>query len=491
VALTIACVATLVRHVKNQGESSLLPGTHMLTKECLAIAFVGILSACGNADTPTATTTPVASVAISPSISALTVGETAQFSATPRDAAGNSLGGRTVTWTSSDPSKASVSSTGLVTAIAVGSVTISATVEGRAGSVQFTVAAAQVASVTIAPSNFSLGVGQTKQLVAIVVDERGNALSGRDLAWSSSNSQLVTVSASGLVTANGVGGPVTITVTSETKSGVSSINVLPIVTSFSPSPFGAGDTVAFKGRGLASATLSVNGVSFLPLNRDDSTLQTIVSNALPSCTIPLPQIKLSVSVGAFVFDTTVVTLGQPIAGPASTAQHAILPAVAAGCKMLLAEGRYGLAVYTLSDSLGTGGGTLSASLTMRIRPQGAVGSSMAQLVTLPRVERSTGARRDAFGNNAATRSMACAPPRRLLGDTLTITINGGLLPRETLSQKERYGVYAVTDHYVFLARPALFDTIPPSTTVATHFCAYGNVLDVRPLGGGVASGSTQ
>ena len=47
---------------------------------------------------------PVATVTVTPASSSLTVGQTGQLTATLRDAAGNVLTGRTVTWSSNQPS---------------------------------------------------------------------------------------------------------------------------------------------------------------------------------------------------------------------------------------------------------------------------------------------------------------------------------------------------------------------------------------------------
>lgn len=78
---------------------------------------------------------PVASVTLSPASAALTVGETQPFTATPRNAGGSVLSGRTVTWSTGDPGVAGVSGTGLVTAEGVGTTSITATSEGVSNSV--------------------------------------------------------------------------------------------------------------------------------------------------------------------------------------------------------------------------------------------------------------------------------------------------------------------------------------------------------------------
>jgi uncharacterized protein YjdB len=82
---------------------------------------------------------PVASVTVSPGAVNLRTGESRQLSVTLRDAAGNVLTGRAVTWSSSNAVVASVSTTGLVTGLLPGQATITATSEGQSGSARATV----------------------------------------------------------------------------------------------------------------------------------------------------------------------------------------------------------------------------------------------------------------------------------------------------------------------------------------------------------------
>ena len=83
----------------------------------------------------------VATVTVSPSAASLSVGGTQQFTATTKDANGNVLTGHVITWSTSDPAIATVDTTGRVTALAVGSATITATSEGHSGSASVTVSA--------------------------------------------------------------------------------------------------------------------------------------------------------------------------------------------------------------------------------------------------------------------------------------------------------------------------------------------------------------
>jgi len=179
----------------------------------------------------TVTNVPVASVTVSPTAAGVTVGATTQLTATPKDANGTALSGRVVTWATSNAAAATVSASGLVTGVAAGSATITATSEGQSGTAALTVTNVPVASVTVSPATASLTVGATTQLTATPKDANGTALSGRVVTWGTSNAAIATVSASGL--ARGVAaGSATITATSEGKSGTSAVTVtnVPVAT---------------------------------------------------------------------------------------------------------------------------------------------------------------------------------------------------------------------------------------------------------------------
>src|SRR5206468_527293 len=146
------------------------------------------------------------------------------LSAVTKDAAGNTLTGRVVTWSSSNIAVATVDGSGLVTAVAAGSATITATSEGKSGTAAITVTPVPVATVTVSPASASIFVAGTQQLSAVTKDSAGGTLTGRVVTWASSNTAIATVSASGLVTGVAVGS-VTITATSEGKSGSAAVTV--------------------------------------------------------------------------------------------------------------------------------------------------------------------------------------------------------------------------------------------------------------------------
>jgi len=226
---------------------------------------------------------PVASVTVSPASASVPAGQTAQLTATPKDASGNPLSGRVITWASSNTSVATVSSSGLVTGKVAGSATITATSEGQSGTSSVTVTAVPVASVTVTPASASVNEGSTVQLTATPQDGNGNPLSGRVVTWASSNTSVATVSSSGLVTGK-VAGSATITATSEGQSGTSAITVVHVpVASVTVSPASAsvpagsalqltatpkdaagnplsGRTIAWSSSNTAVATVSSSGL---------------------------------------------------------------------------------------------------------------------------------------------------------------------------------------------------------------------------------------
>lgn len=149
-------------------------------------------------------TAAVASVTVTPPSATLQIGGTLQLSATLRDAANNILTGRPVTWSSTNSAIATVSNTGLVTALTSGGpISILATSEGQVGSAQITVATAPVASVElVGPTRIK--VGDDYFYVAVAKDAQGNVLD-KQVTWSIVETAKGTMSGSGLLTPSQTG----------------------------------------------------------------------------------------------------------------------------------------------------------------------------------------------------------------------------------------------------------------------------------------------
>ena len=162
-------------------------------------ALLLLLVACSDPPTPS----PVpATVTVSPETAAFeALGEIVQFTAVVRDQFGNVVSGAAVEWTSGDPVTVSVSESGLATAVANGTTTVSATVEGLSGSAAVTVA--QVASVLVVTPDSLLfaSLGDTARLEAVALDAGGSAVEGAAFTWNSSADSVASVDERGLVRA--------------------------------------------------------------------------------------------------------------------------------------------------------------------------------------------------------------------------------------------------------------------------------------------------
>jgi len=173
----------------------------------------------------TATEAPRAtSVRLDPASGSVTAGAALQLSATVTDQRGRPMPDRSVRWSSTDPNVATVSADGRARGVAEGRTTIVAESDGVTARAAIVVTAVPVATVEIAPNRETLAVGSSLQLVAGVRDASGVALEGRTVVWESSDRSVATVSASGLVRAQGPG-TATITGASGGASAVAHVTV--------------------------------------------------------------------------------------------------------------------------------------------------------------------------------------------------------------------------------------------------------------------------
>lgn len=198
--------------------------TGLVTGLSLGAARIAI-NAEGVRDTVSLTVTkvPVATVRLSPLASSTVQGQTVQFTATIEDSTGTVATDRVVEWTTSDPTKATVSATGLVTTAAPGTVTVSATSETKVGSATVTILQVPVDSILVA-SSYSVALTANSKAFAITLkDAAGNQLLNRGVSISSSAPDIAVGSANSsatlvTVTAN-VAGTATFTLRALNQSG--------------------------------------------------------------------------------------------------------------------------------------------------------------------------------------------------------------------------------------------------------------------------------
>ena len=197
------------------------------------------------------------SVAVTPSVSTLTIGSTLTLQTQITDNAGNVLTNRPLTFASDAPAVASVTPAGIVTALAPGNARITVTSEGKTGLASVQVVPLPVATLEITPRSASLFVGDVRPFTAVTRAANGTILAERPIVWRSGSSGVVAVSAAGIVT--GVAPGVALVVAeSEGISAASSVTVtVPAVASITLAP--------------GSPSVAVNGVVQLVATLRDAT----------------------------------------------------------------------------------------------------------------------------------------------------------------------------------------------------------------------------
>ena len=229
-----------------------------------------VTASAGNVSAGTSVTVnaaPPTSINVNPtSLSLEAIGATGQLTATVTDSNGDTIPDASVTWSTSDESVATVSSSGLVTAVSNGNATITARHESLEASASVTVEQAP-ASVSVDPASLSLeAIDATGQLTATVTDSNGEAISGAGATWSTSDSDVATVSTSGLVTAVS-NGNATIKATHGSLSATATVTVQQVLDSFTLEP--------------TSLTVTVGGAGTLALTGEDSNGNNIQAADLP------------------------------------------------------------------------------------------------------------------------------------------------------------------------------------------------------------------
>jgi hypothetical protein len=168
------------------------------------------------------------SIAVTPPNPSIARGATQQFTATGAfsDNSSQDITSQ-VTWVSADPTVASVSNTGLATALATGTSGISASLGGVAASTVLTVTPPALVSVAVTPVNPTVARGATQQFTATAdfSDATTQDVTGQAV-WTSSAPAVATVSATGLA-ATVAQGTSTVSATFDGLSGSSVLTVGP------------------------------------------------------------------------------------------------------------------------------------------------------------------------------------------------------------------------------------------------------------------------
>lgn len=217
-----AAVATVGASGTNVTVTAVAPGSATITATSSGVSGTSVV-------TVTAPVVPVAVVIVTPPVSSIFVGDSVALAVSTRASDGSVLTGRVVTWSSSAPTRATVSNAGVVTGIATGdTVIISATSEGIVGTARVVVmppVVSVVASDALGgesgadPAVFTISrTGPTGQPLVVTYAMSGTAQNGTDYATLSGNVTIAAGLANALVTVVPgadvlVEGPETVTLT--------------------------------------------------------------------------------------------------------------------------------------------------------------------------------------------------------------------------------------------------------------------------------------
>ncbi|MGJ3189862.1 Ig-like domain-containing protein [Paenarthrobacter sp. FR1] len=154
-------------------------------------------------------TAPLTALRVTPDQSTVELGGKVQLTAEGSYGDG-SLGklNQTAVWASDRPAVARVDGDGLVTAAAIGTATITASEAGLQGASSITVTAkppARITGLSIDPAGTTLKQGQALQFRAVAGYSDGSTANLTDVEWSSGDPKRATISAAGVVTAQGLG----------------------------------------------------------------------------------------------------------------------------------------------------------------------------------------------------------------------------------------------------------------------------------------------
>jgi trimeric autotransporter adhesin len=143
---------------------------------------------------------PVRFVTLSPDSARVEVGDQVQYTAVPRDSAGNALAGRVVTWSVTDFGVATIDNNGLATTNGRGSTRVIATSEGVSDTTWLISQQTPTRIEVFEKSILFDALGETKQLIASVYDTKNHLITDAVVTWGSSDTQIATVNSSGVVT---------------------------------------------------------------------------------------------------------------------------------------------------------------------------------------------------------------------------------------------------------------------------------------------------
>ncbi len=309
--------------------------TRMSFAAVRVVAIVPLLlaaSGCGG-DAATVTPTPIVPTAVvitppAPPIAFGALGRTAQLVVVVTGSNGSPITAPTVTWTSLSPGVATVSGTGLVTAVANGSANITAT-SGTITSASVTVTVTQVVATVVVTSTSAtpdtlVTATRTRQFTGTTRDSTGNVVAGTTLAWTSNATGVATVgAATGLVTAGTISGLATIQAGAGATTGTRTIVVrhFPATLTIAPKPAAIttfGGTQLFTG--VAQDSVGTNlPITWVSSNSNVATVAPASGTSTTATALINGLTNVSILSGIRTDSSVLTVTGQVVAPPSTIA----------------------------------------------------------------------------------------------------------------------------------------------------------------------------
>lgn len=256
------------------------------------------------------------SVSIAPTNFEVPVNGSIRVVGTAFDKNNNTISGRRINYSTSNPAVATVTDEGLVIGVSPGQAIIAAESQGKRGETTATVIPEAPNNILVTPNPVTLRRNNVRQFTATPRNASGTPITGLTIVWQSSNSSIASVSSTGEVTAVNTGN-VVITASVNNVSGSSQVTVTEI-------PIGA----------IALAPLT-RSVQVNETYQPTVTLRDTANNVISSVNRPLNWLSSS-EVVATVSNTGVIT-GRRAGTATITASSPANPAITADMQVTVFE----------------------------------------------------------------------------------------------------------------------------------------------------------
>lgn len=208
----------------NSGESSLSKKIAAIT--AMVVALTSLVTAVVHFRDSIPWLTPVNAIELTPNPVELAIGDKFQVVAKVVDSNKNPLK-KKVKWTIADPTRMAIDSDGIVTGIAAGETSITASIGFVKGLAPVHVRRVTVAAVEVFPPATTLLVDDHLKFDATPYDSDGNSLIGRPVRWATENKLVADVDESSGDTMGKSAGSVKVTAESEGKFNNAQVTVSP------------------------------------------------------------------------------------------------------------------------------------------------------------------------------------------------------------------------------------------------------------------------